>query len=107
MAQLEREASYDSSEPTSMTNSSTQEGELTIQGPEELQRKDDVGEEEQMHQQEDEEDEDEDKTLATTPDEEGKEKVATTVPAFDETPDKEFSVDDMVLLRQKLEEVRS
>lgn len=31
MAQLERETSYDSSEPTSMTNSSTQEGELTIQ----------------------------------------------------------------------------
>ena len=34
MAQFEQETSYDSSEPNSITNSSTQEGEHTIHGEE-------------------------------------------------------------------------
>ncbi len=88
MAQLERETSYDSSEPTSMTNSSTQEGELTIQHEE----KDDGGVNEMR-----EEEEEEDRTLATTPEGE----LEGIRP-----PGEDGLVDDMLILRKKLEEVR-
>ena len=94
MAQLEREASYDSSEPTSITNSSTQEGELTIQHED---KEDEVGEAKENNAEE--EEEDEDRTLATTPEGELDRRQQ-------EEQLSEFSTSDMMLLRQKLEEVR-
>ncbi len=98
MAQLEREASYDSSEPTSMTNSSTQEGELTIQHEEKGEGEGEEGRAKEEDGQEEEEEEEEDRTLATTPEgeleRERKEEMT------------EFNTNDMMLLRQKLEEVR-
>lgn len=110
MAQLEREASLDSSEATSITASSTQEGELTIQSQ---TRKQDP------HQQQDELDEDEeDRTLATTPemeevpskqnDESHEDIIGVRRLARD--PNKkvltDFSSDDIMLLKKKLEEVK-
>ena len=106
MAQLEREASLDSSEATSITNSSTQEGELTIQHDKSINKGD-------------EEDDDAERTLATTP--EMEEVTSNSTPAADDCemegirrlakdPNKkvltDFSSDDIMLLKKKLEEVR-
>jgi hypothetical protein len=77
MAQFEQETSYDSSEPNSITNSSTQEGEHTIQGDEEEEEEEEgavdaLADDEvkvdlkETVVEEEEEDEDE-RTLATTP----------------------------------------
>ncbi len=89
MAQFEQETSYDSSEPNSITNSSTQEGEHTIHGDEEEEEgiadallEEEavvvVGKVEQPEKREavpvvlaedddDEEEEEDERTLATTP----------------------------------------
>ena len=92
MAQLEREASFDSSEPTSITNSSTVEGEHTIQGP-------GRGE---VEVNPDEDEEEDDRTLATTPDEEAGQRQRRT--SLDENA-QSFSPEDINLLKSKLEEV--
>ena len=108
LAQMEREASYDSaSEPTSMTNSSTQEGELTIQHEEKR-----TGEEEEAGEvgareapAEEEEEEEEDRTLATTPEGELGDGIAGIKERGQVEERPEFNSNDMMLLRQKLEEV--
>eukprot|EP00095_Tigriopus_kingsejongensis_P004757 maker-scaffold510_size151595-snap-gene-0.42 protein:Tk04757 transcript:maker-scaffold510_size151595-snap-gene-0.42-mRNA-1 annotation:"PREDICTED: uncharacterized protein LOC664255 isoform X4" len=99
MAQLEREASIDSSEdPTSITNSSTVEGEHTIQSPDDRKRNFNAD-------FEDEDDEEDDKTLATTPEMEQN-------PMFQDEREKDvigaqsmqnFSPEDINLLKEKLE----
>ena len=118
MAQLEREASLDSSEATSITASSTQEGELTIQQQRSKQGEDgdydEVEEREDVQQRHVDEDED-DRTLATTPEmeevqppNEGHEDLIG-VRRLARDPNKkvltDFSSDDILLLKKKLEEV--
>ena len=99
MAQFEREASYDSSEPTSITNSSTVEGEHTIQ----KEGREEQGEEEVV---EEEEEEEEDRTLATTPAEEEEEEQEDAMTMEEKSQVLgEFTSDDIGLLRKKLEEV--
>lgn len=115
MAQFERETSYDSSEPTSITNSSTVEGEHTIHNPEE---------ESSEHRGAVEEEEEDDRTLATTPTGEEDDGAASANPEMEELLAEdgvaaafgavsaarapgEFNADDINLLREKLEEVRS
>lgn len=105
MAQLEREASLDSSEdPTSITNSSTVEGEHTIQ-PQEGQNDflEDFDEAEEGRD-EDEEEED-DKTLATTPDVEANHMFVGKDSSGDSQNLPNFSPEDINLLKIKLEEV--
>ena len=96
MAQLEREASFDSSEPTSITNSSTVEGEHTIQGPGRsgAEANDEVN---------DDDEEEDDRTLATTPDEDVGNRQRRT--SLDENA-QSFSPEDINLLKSKLEEVK-
>ena len=101
MAQFERETSYDSSEPTSITNSSTVEGEHTIQNPEE---------ESELEIRRREEEEEEDRTLATTPTGEEDnppemEELLAQGGVLGGRGPGEFNADDINLLREKLEEV--
>ena len=93
MAQLEREASFESSEPTSISNSSTQEGELTIQGAKDNSEV----QVETPGKEEEDGDDDDDRTLATTPEHE--------LDTAQKQPSTEFTTESMELLKQKLEEV--
>ena len=119
MNQFAREASYDSSEPTSITNSSTVEGEHTIQNPDRRAAEED--DDDDLEHRFDEEEEEEDRTLATTPVEEEDDAGlrAAAAQSGDLVDDEdvakmgeksallnEFNAEDIGLLRQKLEEVR-
>ncbi|XP_059088554.1 uncharacterized protein LOC131884711 [Tigriopus californicus] len=107
MAQLEREASLDSSEDqTSITNSSTVEGEHTIQ-PQEGQNDFLNDFDEAEERDEDDEEEEDDKTLATTPDVESSNMVFGKESLNDAQNLPNFSPEDINLLKIKLEEAQT